>query len=68
MPKMSGEEVIAEMSGIRPELPVLVYSAAEESAVAHRLMSLGIAGYLQKPFDPEELISRLNELMQHDPA
>ncbi|MFK8028812.1 MAG: response regulator [Gammaproteobacteria bacterium] len=63
MPLMSGEEVIEELAGFRPELPVLVYSADEESAVAHRLVHLGIAGYLQKPFDPEELVERLTVLL-----
>ncbi len=65
MPNMRGEEVILEISHIRPDLSVLVYSADEESAVAHRLSHLGIAGYLQKPFDPEALITKIRALMSN---
>ena len=65
MPNMSGEEVILEISHILPDLSVLVYSADEETAVAHRLSHLGIAGYLQKPFDPDVLITKIRALMSN---
>ena len=65
MPNMSGEEVILEISHIRPDLSVLVYSADEETTVAHRLTHLGIAGYVQKPFDPEVLITKIRALMSN---
>ena len=67
MPRMSGEEVIAELKTIRSELPILVYSADDESVVAHRLAPLGVAGYIQKPFDPDVLVAKLRMLMQHEP-
>ncbi len=62
MPNMSGEEVLEEVYRIRPKLAVLVYSAHEESAVAHRL-SGNVSGYLQKPFDPETLFAKLRALL-----
>lgn len=65
MPGMNGEEVIAEISRIRPELSVLVYSADDEAAVAHRLAPLGIAGYLQKPFDPQALMTQVRSLLNN---
>lgn len=68
MPGMSGEETIAQLASIRPRLPILVYSADEEAAVAHRLAPLGIAGYLQKPFDPDELTSKLRGILELDTA
>ncbi len=73
MPKMSGEETISRLSDIRPNLPILVYSADEESVVAHKLAPLSIVGYLQKPFDPGVLIDKLrtivgNELTEEPPT
>lgn len=63
MPAMSGEAVLEKLATLRPELPVLVYSAHEELEVAHRIDYPNVAGYWQKPFSPKQLIEQLQTLI-----
>ncbi len=57
MPQMSGKEVIAELLKLQPGLPVIVLSVDEESYARALLGDLGIAGYVQKPFEPDQLVA-----------
>lgn len=63
MPHMRGDEVVPELLKIRSDLPVLIYSVDDYTAVAYRLTPLNVAGYIQKPFDPQDLVERIQELM-----
>jgi two-component system chemotaxis response regulator CheY len=57
MPEMNGEELVAELkkdpalSGI----PILVISTDATSHRMERMLELGAAGYVIKPFQPETL-------------
>lgn len=59
MPEMPGEEVVENLASNRPELPIIVYSAYDRSAVPHVLAHNNVADYLQKPFDPDTLETKL---------
>ena len=59
MPAMSGEEVIAAMLELDPGLPIIVMSADDEAYGRTRLGGLTISGYVQKPFEPDELVGRV---------
>ena len=62
MPNMRGEEVIAKMNAIRPDLPIVAFSAEDEHTAAERLAGLTVTGFVQKPFEISamvELILRL---------
>ncbi|MEM7083328.1 MAG: response regulator [Pseudomonadota bacterium] len=67
MPGMSGEEVIMQLAEQWPTLPIIVYSAHDESTVSHKLDYDSIVGYLQKPFDPQVLKNTLNDAMARRP-
>ena len=46
-----------------PDLPIVVTSGYDRSDEAVRLLARGAAAYLQKPFEPAELIRTLDTLL-----
>jgi DNA-binding NtrC family response regulator len=55
MPQAGGMELLSAVQGSWPELPVLIITGFSSIATAVETMKLGAAGYLPKPFTPEEL-------------
>jgi CheY-like chemotaxis protein len=63
MPGMTGREVAQVLLQERPDLRVLYMSGYTEEAIAHRgVLDAGI-DYLQKPFTPELLASKVREVL-----
>lgn len=60
MPEMNGEETFRELRRIRPDVPVILSSGYNEIEATRRFTAKGLAGFLQKPFTPKELIQRLS--------
>jgi PAS domain S-box-containing protein len=56
MPGMTGEEAYVEMRRLKPDLPVVLTSGYDKQQAAARFAGRGIAGFLYKPFEPEELL------------
>ncbi len=67
MPGMSGPELTRVLAGRRPELKVLFISGYSEDAVAGEGVSLGQAGFLQKPFSPDELATDVRKVLDTMP-
>lgn len=63
MPEMDGEECIARLSAMLPEVRILVVSALADKATALRAVKRGAHGFLHKPFRDEDLLQSLLELM-----
>lgn len=63
MPRLSGQELLERMRGIGDErvraLPVIVLTAADESADRTRAFSAGANDFISKPVDPLELQARV---------
>jgi DNA-binding NtrC family response regulator len=55
MPQAGGMELIAAVQTSWPEIPVLIITGFSSIASAVETTRLGAAGYLPKPFTPEEL-------------
>ena len=64
MPKMDGFMVLKQMrvAGLREATKVLMLTAKSSESDWVRGYKLGADSYLTKPFDPEELLSAVNEL------
>ena len=63
MPGMSGPLVAAMLARIRPEMKVVFMSGyTDDAAVRHGIMNQGVP-FLQKPFTPEQLASKILEVL-----
>ncbi len=61
MPRLDGLGLLSWIRDEGPQVPVVVISAHGEVRDAVAAMRLGAYDYLVKPFDPEELVIRLNK-------
>ena len=62
MPGRSGLEVLKELKGLRPKLPVLILSIHPEEQYAVRVLKAGASGYLTKECAPDELIAAIESI------
>jgi two-component system chemotaxis response regulator CheY len=65
MPVMDGEQLLRKMreEGSFQEIPVIVISTDATTNRIHTMQALGAAGYLQKPFGPEQLRNELDRVL-----
>ncbi len=63
MPVLSGEETLAALRAITPEVRVLLISGYSESSRVARLAGVGPLRFMQKPFSREDLERKLRELL-----
>ncbi len=66
MPGLSGVDVLTELRGIRPDLPVLVTSGYREPRALSELRGEAPLAFLPKPFRPADLLEAIQRLL--DPA
>jgi two-component system invasion response regulator UvrY len=64
LPGRGGLEVLREVRGRWPALPVLIYSAHREEEFALHSLRAGASGYLTKERAPEELCRAVRRLMK----
>ena len=57
MPGMRGPELARELRRLDPTLPVLLVSGYSDSSTAELAASVDVAGFLEKPFDLDTLLS-----------
>ena len=55
MPDMSGPECFAELRRIRPDSKVLLCTGYDRNHAVQELLNQGVVGFLQKPYDLDEL-------------
>lgn len=55
MPDMNGVDVLRELHGSNPDLPVLLISGAPDLTTAMEAVEYGAFGYLMKPVEPSKL-------------
>ena len=64
MPEMDGEEVFRRLRQIDPEARVILMSGYSRKKVSERMFEQGLGGFLHKPFRPQDLIDKLQELLE----
>ncbi|SFU46566.1 two-component system, chemotaxis family, response regulator CheY [Pustulibacterium marinum] len=66
MPKMDGFEFInkVKQSGFFAEIPIIVLSCKNSSKDRISCLKAGASDYMVKPFNPEELLIRIENLLQ----
>jgi PAS domain S-box-containing protein len=63
MPNMSGDKLSAELTKIRPDIPVLLCTGFSENMSEERAVSLGIKGFLYKPILMKDLSQKIREVL-----
>ncbi|HTA20666.1 MAG TPA: response regulator, partial [Polyangia bacterium] len=66
MPEMGGEETFREIRHVRDDVPVILTSGYNEIEATRRFTSKGLAGFLQKPFTPDDLATKLAAAFARD--
>jgi DNA-binding response OmpR family regulator len=56
MPRMDGKAVLVEMKKLSKYPYVIMLTGVDDLSVAHECVKLGAKDYVQKPYDPEELL------------
>lgn len=63
MPGMDGMEALQKIVHRYPDLPVLILTANASLESAIQALGFGANGYLLKPIDPEQIISRARDVI-----
>jgi PAS domain S-box-containing protein len=67
MPHLSGDQMVAELRR-HPEMrdvPVVMLTAKADDALRIRMLQQGVQDYINKPFSADELLARVDGLVQH---
>ena len=64
MPGMSGLEMLERIKQIDPSVKTVIFSAHDESKFFTKAISIGVDGYILKPFTTEDLLSVLEKITQ----
>jgi two-component system cell cycle sensor histidine kinase/response regulator CckA len=63
MPRLSGRELVGRLSEVHPETKVLYMSGYTDDAIAHHgVLDAGVP-FIEKPFSPEALASKVREVL-----
>jgi len=66
MPNMSGDKLSAELTKIRPDIPVLLCTGFSETMSGEKAISLGINGFLLKPIVMKDLAHKIREVLDEN--
>jgi PAS domain S-box-containing protein len=64
MPHMKGLELARRMSGLRPDLPVILYTGYSEGLDPKEVKAAGVRELIRKPVDTDELLELLRKLLK----
>ena len=64
MPGMSGLEMLERIKQIDPSVKTVIFSAHDESKFFTKAISIGVDGYILKPFTTEDLLNVLEKITQ----
>jgi PAS domain S-box-containing protein len=67
MPEMSGHELAQQLAALHPRTSVLLMSGYNREAVTGGGITRSSAGFLQKPFTPKSLASKVREVLDGVP-
>jgi CheY-like chemotaxis protein len=60
---MSGDETYRRLRALCPDVQVLLSSAYNEEEVSDRVAIASVAGFLPKPYDPEQLGAKVKHIL-----
>ena len=63
MPEVSGPELVRELKKIDAPSKIVMCTSITDEAVVKELISLGISGYIVKPFDRDTVTGKLAKIL-----
>jgi DNA-binding response OmpR family regulator len=67
MPGLSGPELVRHLRRLRPQMLVLYMSGYNDSGLVTRGIEEAQVELIQKPFNPDELVARVEALVRLEP-
>ena len=67
MPELSGAETYDRLKAINPEIKVLLSSGYSMNSQAEAILARGCKGFIQKPFNIEQISKKIREILDHTP-
>jgi PAS domain S-box-containing protein len=64
MPGLSGERTFEELRRLDPTVRVLLSSGYSEAEATRRFVGRGLAGFIQKPYRPEQLVDAVRRALR----
>ena len=64
MPGLSGEQTFKELRRLDPTVRVLLSSGYSEAEATRRFVGRGLAGFIQKPYRPEQLVDAVRRALR----
>ncbi|MCP4180150.1 MAG: response regulator, partial [bacterium] len=62
MPEISGKDAYIQMNEIDPHVKVLLASGFKQDERVSNVISLGVNGFIQKPYTLEKLINAIQKI------
>lgn len=66
MPHMDGEETLRVLREIRSDTRVILSSGYTEQEAVNRFTDLGLAGFIQKPYQPQSLVGMIRGILKKE--
>jgi CheY-like chemotaxis protein len=66
MPNMPGDKLSAELTKIRPDIPILLCTGFSETMSEEKATSLGIMGFLLKPIIMKDLAQKIRAVLDEN--
>jgi nitrogen-specific signal transduction histidine kinase/ActR/RegA family two-component response regulator len=68
MPRMGGEETFRQLRQLAPEVRVVLSSGYSAQEATSHFAGKGLAGFVEKPFTPQELLERVRAVLEAPPG
>lgn len=66
LPNLSGRDILAKITEVAPEQPVVMMTANSDASLAEELMFMGAADFIPKPFRPAQLRNVCNLALRRE--
>lgn len=66
MPVLGGQDFVEQIkaTGAFKDIPIIILSSIDKSDEKIKLIKLGVDDYLEKPYNPAELVARIEKLLK----
>lgn len=67
MPVLGGKDLVDQLktSGVFNQIPIIILSSIDKSDEKIKLINMGANDYLEKPYNPAELLARIENLLKN---